>query len=389
MKKWQHVPRVVVNCANLHVGGGVAVATSFIQLLSEAEEKNGPNFEVHVLASSEVDENVRSLGVSIEEFGSYRVIDFFGLSSVWGGLGALLSGYDVVFTVFGPAYTLGVIDNHIVGFAQPNILYPVNPVYNDMMFLDKVITRLKFFVQKIFFSRASILVVELPHVEAGLRRQFFFKRHKIEMVESAVHSIYYKRERWDAVDFPSESPSVLKLGVVSKNYPHKNLSIFPRVREVLKRKFKLDVDFYVTLSEEEFNSCGDEFKNGVVNVGKLKLSQCPSFYEYLDGVVFPTFLECYSAVPIEALVMRKPLFVSDRSFMRDICVEHASYFDPMCEESIAISIFRHFNLPASTRSEAADAGYDYAMSLPSAYDRSERYLGIIKSIIERGDCSNV
>jgi glycosyltransferase involved in cell wall biosynthesis len=371
--------RILINCSNLHVGGGVAVASSVIDCISKMDSSTFDDLKIHLLVSTKVDGNLKSLGMHTSRFAKYEVADFYGVSAIWKGLGSKLGGYHAVFTVFGPAYTFRKIENHFVGFAQPNIIYPENPVFKDLSLINKVKTRLKYFFQKLFFSLASSMVVELPHVKNGLLQSIFFRNKKIYVVESAVHSVFSNKEEWEPLSGHKMESENVKLGLVSRNYPHKNLKVLPEVKRLLKDEFNMPVSLYVTFTDDEWHACDKNFQQSVVNVGPLKLSQCPSFYANLDGVIFPTVLECFSAVPIETFMLKKPLFVSDRSFIRDICGVHANYFDPLSPYSIAISIHKFFSLPAGVRSESTKRAHDFVQELPGPDVRALRYLDMIRS----------
>lgn len=379
--------KILINSSNLHLGGGVAVASSFIDCVSSGDAGHSDDLEIHLLVSSKVDQNVRSLRVDVTKFASYEVTDFYGVSALWKGLGKKLAGYDAVFTVFGPAYTLRRLKNHFVGFAQPNIIYPDNPVSKSLPLLQKAKVRAKYFFQKLFFALASGLVVELPHVKQGLRRFPLFRDKKIFVVESAVHSVYSRKEEWEPLAEGAMDSAILKLGLVSRNYPHKNLEVLPEVKRILKETFDMEVSLYVTFTEDEWETCDDNFRKSVINVGPLKLAQCPSFYAQLDGVVFPTVLECFSAVPIETFMLEKPLFVSDRGFIRDICGAHANYFDPLSPYSIAISIHQFFSLPTDVQHKRTMAAHKFVQSMPGPDVRAARYLDILRS--ELNECSQV
>ena len=357
----------------------MAVATSFIACLDNAVDSYADKLDIHLLISSKVNKNIKSLNVDVTKFHSYEVMDFYGVSALWKGLGKKIDGYDAVFTVFGPAYTLRRIKNHFVGFAQPNIIYPDNPIYKKFRLSEKVKIRIKYFLQKMFFSVASDLVVELPHVEQGLRRLSLFRNKRIYIVHSAVHTVYSRQDEWEPLGEGKMDSSKVKLGLVSRNYPHKNIGILPELKRILKEEFEMDISLYVTFTDDEWDLCDDQFRKSVINMGPLKLSQCPTFYDHLDGVVFPSVLECFSAVPIETFMLKKPLFVSDRSFMHDICAEHANYFDPLSPYSIAISIRQFFSLPADVRSERTKAAYNFVQSLPGPDARAGMYLDIIWS----------
>lgn len=367
--------RLLINCANLHIGGGVAVATSFIDCLSRLEFDD---IEICLLLSSSVDRNLKSLGTNMESFSSCFVIDYLGLDALWRGLHNHFRNFDLVFTVFGPVYFLFSNAQHIVGFAQPNIIYPVNPISIKLGLGKRLRLRAKYKIQELFFSKARSLIVELEHVERGLRKKFLFRKKRIYIVYSAVHSIYMEPERWESLYIP-ESDASIKLGIISRNYPHKNLKILPRIKDYLWDNHGLKVDFYVTFQPSEWLGCDSEFKRKIINVGGLTLNQCPSFYSLMDGVIFPSLLECFSAVPIEAMMVKKPLFASDLPFIRDVCGNFCNYFNPLDPQDIAKVICEYFNRSEKLQNDAIEKAYHHVQKYPGPIERANHYMRIIRN----------
>ena len=330
--------RLLINCSNLHVGGAVAVATSFIDCLSKAPR---PEFEVSLLLSSSVHANLASSKVDLSLFKNCRIADYQGARSIWQGIDRQFEGQDLVFTVFGPLYSFRMRTRHIFGFAQPLIIYPSNPVERQMSLWLRLKQRLKYKLQELYFARADQLIVELEHVKATLSEKFLFRNKPVHVVYNAVDAVFREPARRLAVGIPA-TPGAIRLGIVSRNYPHKNLACLPALKERLLDEHRLAVEFFVTFTDHEWLACTEPFRNSVSNVGALMLAQSPNFYAAMDGVIFPSLLECFSAVPIEAMTMKKPLFASDLPFIRDCCHEHANYFDPLDLASMARSIADYF-----------------------------------------------
>ena len=90
-----------------------------------------------------------------------------------------------------------------------------------------------------------------------------------------------------------------ELGLISRNYTHKNLCILPDVKSCLE-SFGISVSIYVTFTDKEWNSMSHAFRSSIINVGPLFASSCVDFYKSLDGLVFPSLLECFSVSPFEA-----------------------------------------------------------------------------------------
>jgi len=350
------------------------VATSFIDCLPVL---NHQYFDIHLLLSSEVNLNLEAIGTDMSSFSSCKVQDFFGMNAIWRGLSDHFKDIDIVFTVFGPAYFFFSRAIHLVGFAQPLIIYPNNPISARLSTLNSIVFHIKSRVQQYFFARADTLVVELEHVKVGLEKIEAFSHKPIYVVHSAVHTIFKDFKKWSPLVL-HQSNARLKLGVISRNYPHKNLQILAEVKRHLRERYNMSVDLYVTFQSNEWEKCDDRFKRDIINVGGLSLSQCPTFYSLMDGVIFPSLLECFSAVPIEAMLMKKPLFASDLPFMRDVCADCCSYFDPLSAEDIARVISSYFSKTEGWRNCWVNAAYEHVQRYPGPIDRAEMYMSIIK-----------
>lgn len=353
-----------INATNLHVGGGVQVAVSFLSELSRLPDLA---CTVDVWASSEVDHNLRELRIDTGVFNAYSVRDNQGVRQLWNGFNRVLRRYDTVFTVFGPLYALRAPRRSIVGFAQGWIAYPRSDAYALLSTRSRWLARLRFRLQAFFYQKADRLIVELPHVRDRLRTMGW--SNPVDVVANCISDIFFDPTRWHPVSVPCTNG--IKLGILSRDYPNKNLSILPSVKRYLKNEYGLDVAFLVTLSKNEWRSRDEDFRSQILNVGPLSVAQCPSFYKQLDGFVFPSLLESFSASPIEALAMGLPVFASDRPFVRDTCGDAPVYFDPGDPRSIAASIAGYFKAPRP-RSTCLPADY----TDPTV--RARRYMDIVR-----------
>lgn len=364
---------ILINASNLHQGGGVQVAISFLYELTVMKNDFS---SMHVIASSEVTEGLARLDTNTEIFGEYLTFDTFGMQAFNSKLNNRIKDYEVVFTIFGPNYLRVKAKNEIVGFAQSWMLSFDNPISNKMSFLSRQVLRAKFYLQWLFFLRADHYVVELEHVKEGLVQKKGVDESKISVVYNTVSSLYENKEKWSPV-LIKKNIKQISLGMVTRDYPHKNINILSEVAEILENQHNLKVCFYVTLDDTEWATKGEFFKKYVFTVGSLSPDKCPSFYQQMDGVVFPSLLECFSATPLEAMVMSKPLFASDRGFVRDICVEYAVYFDPLDANDIALKIAEYFKTNFNNI-ERLDRARNHALNFSSAKGRAEKYLEIIQ-----------
>lgn len=335
---------------------------------------------LHIYVSNEVASGLSRINVDTTVFGRYEVVDSYGLKSFFSKLNYKVKKYDVFFTVFGPNYLRAKAKNEIVGFAQSWILNFNNSISVNMSYFKRNVLRAKFYLQWLFFLRADHYIVELEHVKKGLMKNKGVDESKVSVVYNTVSSLYENKEQWSPVFFDKNKERI-SLGMVTRDYPHKNINILPVIAEILYNKYNLAVQFYVTLNEIEWATKDSFFKNYVTTIGSLSPDQCPSFYEQMDGVVFPSLLECFSATPLEAMVMSKPLFASDRGFVRDVCGDYATYFDPLDADDIALNIATYFKADTE-RSEQLQQARDHALNFSTAKGRAERYLEIIQQHLE-------
>jgi glycosyltransferase involved in cell wall biosynthesis len=363
--------RVLINASNLHVGGGVQVATSFIADIARL----GADFPIVVWASSKVAANLKGLNVDIHGFEDFQVANSFGVRFLFSRLNKRLSGFDVVFTVFGPLYSFNRSATKITGFAQGWVIYPANEVRSRQGRVARLMTAVRGRIQGRFFALSDVYVVESGHVKRRLRELGLANRQPVEVIPNCVSPVFFAPHLWAPLDVPYAGLAI-KIGFLGRNYLHKNLSILPAIRKILWESHGVNVEFFVTFRDDEWRLCSETFRSTIRNVGELSLAQCPSFYNAMDAIIFPSLLECFSATPLEAMAMRKQLFVSDRPFNRDVCGDFAHYIDPLNPVVAAGIIAEILARPADK--ETLDSAELHARTFSSSTERTEAYLKLIR-----------
>lgn len=371
--------KFLINASNLHNGGGVQVAVSVIYELSLLPALAG---ELDVVVSDEVHSALLDVRCNRQLFARYVIFNTYGLSSLWSDFCVDLNGYDVVLTIFGPLYRMKFNAVNIVGFAQSWISVPNNEVYLILPILQKIKLKLKFFLQEFFFRQANRLIVELEHVKDALVNVGIAKSEDVDVVYNCLSSLYFCQDDWQSLSREIYTKR-FSIGFVGRDYIHKNTKILPSIKRILMNEYGVDVDFYVTFNDEEWDVKSADFKESIINVGALNVTQCPSFYQKMDAVIFPSLLECFSATPLEAMVMRKPLFASDRRFVRDVCGDHVMYFDPLSPESAAEVIAYYLNNQSGNDQVFLDRAYNHVINFSTAKKRALDYVGIMKKALSR------
>ena len=94
--------KALINSSNLHAGGGVQVAISFLYELSLIQKNN--DVSIDVIVSTEVADGLARLKTNTSVFTNYEIINTYGLKAFFSSLNSRIKKYDAVFTVFGPNY---------------------------------------------------------------------------------------------------------------------------------------------------------------------------------------------------------------------------------------------------------------------------------------------
>ncbi|WP_404971978.1 glycosyltransferase [Vibrio campbellii] len=326
-----------INATNLHVGGGVQVATSFISELISLIEKDfvdGSLFNVFV---SEKVSNCLDVTTKVELLNMFIVENVHGFSKPSEKTLNIFRSSDVTFTIFGPCYFSLGKSTHVCGFAQPWILYPDNEVYLTKGMLRKLLIKSKYFIQYLYFKSSDVLVVEANHVENQLRKLGY--NRKIEVVPNCVSSFYSNADTNVVFGYKGKKT----IGFIGRAYEHKNLAVLKDVNNILLRKYNQKINFLFTLSDLEMLDLKFDIIENFYSVGEIKPADCIKFYNSIDATIFPSFLECFSATPIESIKMNKPIIGSDRHFLKEFAKEAALYFDPQNPEDIAEKVNEFFS----------------------------------------------
>lgn len=371
--------RVLVNLSNLHVGGGVQVAVSFLEDLSKIVPLLDNNILYSVFYSTAVKENL-SLNFCSSVFENITEVNLFQAGFLSKEKRELFSGFDLCFTLFGPLYFKPRVKKHICGFAQAWIAYPENLAYQKLSFKNWFFNKIKFKFQFILFRSYDHLIVEQVHVKNALVN-LGIASTEIYVVDNCISDIYNHPESWLPIEFNMDLLfNKITLGFIGRAFSHKNVKILGEVNEILFSKYNMDCNFLFSFTEEEMDSCEFDCLSNFYSTGPLQVSQCPNFYNLIDALVFPSLLECFSASPIEALKMNTTVIASDLPFVKDVCSDSAFYFDPLNKEDIAHTIFTVFS-DNSLRQSKKKIGHEIIKSLPTSKDRADSYVSIINEVI--------
>lgn len=351
--------KVLLDASNLHSGGGVQVAASFLnELFTLGEDSPAWLPNADIVASGSV-----AMNLAAEPRSAVRTADSRP------GAGFLVPArhdYDVAFTIFGPTYRRRAGRVEIVGFADPTVPATEWADTNLRALVKRAVKRSRI--------RAADYVVVESQAFARQTESIGVSADRIVVVPNACATAV----RSDAGG-PARNPAVeadLRFFYPARPYLHKNHRFLPEVREELMKTYGLDVRFIVTLSESELAALGMDVDAACIGVGVVAVNDLAALYEGADGVFFPSLLEVSSVTPLEALAVGAPLFASDRDFVRQSAEDAAVYFDPRDPSAAARAVFEGLADLDGTWSRVC-RGLEIVDAMPSARDRALTYVKLI------------
>ena len=316
--------KIVINTAHQRFGGAIQVALSFIK-----ECQNFPENQYYVWIGQGVGKTLDPEdfpeNFHFQNF-DFGVIKFKTIKKIQKTLRPLEKKIkpDVLISTSGPTYYYSEAPQ-IIGFNLGLYIYPESPFVKKLSFKEKLKLTLKKKAHFYYFKRdATAFVTQTTDVNQRVRKAL--KTNKVYTVTNTA-SNYYKDWQAYPMKLPQEPMGVFRFICISSYYEHKNLELIPKVLEELKQKQITNVEFVLTLKNEDFKSKIGHHQN-IKNVGPIPPRECPSLYNECDALFLPTLAECFSASYPEAMIMEKPIITTDLGFAKSICGKAALYFAP-------------------------------------------------------------
>lgn len=368
--------KIIINASLNYIGGGLQVALSFINECVKFSDNNyyvmmGPNVSQHINTS-----------LFPSNFNFYLIpkLKFWEYDSFLSRLEAIINP-DVVFSIFGPVYWRPKA-KHVMGFAMGHYLYPDSPYWAHVSILSKLVWFLKRNIHFYYFNRdADAFILETKDAANRLFRLLKKPCFVVSNTYSSFFSNYLNTEAPIKTRcFFKKRPENFYLVSVCTPYPHKNLSIIPRVLDVLYSKGIRNISFILTIAKSDYDKMFDKkYSNNIISVGVLSPKDVPCLYSECNATFVPSLLECYTANFPESMIMEKPILASDLSFAHSICEDAALYFNPLDPEDIADKIIQVFE-NKEIYNYLVDKGSDRLKHFCDSYKRAELYLDICKKI---------
>lgn len=363
--------RILIDNSNLFAGGGVQVATSFLNDLKDLQSS-----DIYYIVQS-----VNSARQIYKEEFSDRFV-FFDLTSeqqpVIKRVQELkrierLVKPDIIFTVFGPSYYKSRSPK-VVGFAIPHIIYSNSPFFSKISFLERYKINVTSYLKNIFFKNNSDALIFESEDAMGIYLSKIKKPIKSYVVSNTLNSIFNNADLWKNITIEKACFNILYL---TANYPHKNLNIIPDIIDYLILNDRLDnFKFNLSVNKEEL-MFDDRYDKYINYLGNVDIMNVPSLYKEMDLLLMPSLLEVFSTSYLEAMYMQIPIISSDMSFARDICADSALFADPLDAADYADKILLLYT-NKELYNNLVKKGAENLKRFGTSMDRTKKYLEILK-----------
>ncbi|WP_294819430.1 glycosyltransferase [uncultured Flavobacterium sp.] len=375
--------RILINTATTYKGGGVQVASSFIE-----ECRNFPEHEYHVILGVGI-AKITDTTTFPPNFTFYkipyrpaeRVFSFKDQAAFMKEVEKKAQP-ECVFTTSGPAYWRPKAP-HLMGFNLAHYLYPESQFYKIISKVAVIRWKLRGMVIKHFFEHdADAYVVQTDDINERLVK--WLGNPDVHTVTNTYGSQYDRETSGGAQFLPDNRGEEFRLLMLSSYYPHKNFEIINEIVSQLDySKGGRAVKFVVTLPDDVYKRLfTEENRRHIYNVGPVKPVDCPQLYTECDAVFTPTLLECFSATYAEGMKMKVPIVTTDLGFAHTVCGDAALYFTPLDAGDAIKKILLLCNDEQLQR-KLVEAGQESMKKFNSSRERAIKFLEISENLIKK------
>lgn len=367
--------KAFIDCTPLTVGGGVQVALGLLAALQESNSVNWIAAAPHMMRAAMPPDLARDGRVRFVEKRS--MVDRYSIAR---SLARMEGAFQpqVVFTVFGPQMFRPRAP-HLVGFAQPHMIYGPSEDLPRRSLKDRMGDMLR----SIVFRRADHIVVETETARQRFAERVGFELDRIHVIPNAPNQLLRRlpeTQRGSGDRFTIFMPSAW--------YAHKNLQMAPLVAAIMRELAPdLDFRFRLTLPPD-----GDGWRlvarkaaelgvsNRVETMGAVRITDLPKAYGEASVVYLPTVREVSTAVYPESFFFRRPLVTSDTDFARDLCGD-AAIFTPPRDARAAAERLLELARQSDLRQRVVAAGKEQlARAYPTPPQKFEMQLALLEKV---------
>jgi glycosyltransferase involved in cell wall biosynthesis len=371
--------KILVDCSNLHYGGAMQVARSFLWHASrDRQNRYDYSFVVHEALAKQCP----WLSDVVYQSTESPLRDSKVAQAVLASIDSVKP--DLVYSIFGPTVQYTRCP-HICGLANAWVSHAL---ISDFFRSSGVLAGAKkWAVSKVLgykVRRYRHIIFETAIARATYCHRFRYPIEQTSVVSNTIPS---------SVDLVSEPPNLadaMKVQVLclASYYPHKNLESIPRVACLLKQQTDRRFVFQLTLDPEIYRRHllplveKLEVADAVVNLGPIPVSGLQSLYAKAHIVYQSSLLETFSAVYAEGLATRRYLLLHDQPAARVVCGDAGIYVNSQNSNSVCQAVL---GILAGQQQNVFDH-YDEALEkLPSPIQKYQACTAVFDQTLAQGN----
>ena len=366
---------ILINGVSAKSAGGKSILTNFLELINHKEI----DFKyIVIIPPGHNYEKYKNENVIIIPFNNNKFLGIANLFFYLVYVKKIIKRYRIELVFNFSDVIIPLKSKQLFLFDWPYAVYPESKVWQKMSFFE--FFRRKF---KLFLFKNTVrfpITIYAQTVSSAERLSRLYTIDKIGILPNALSIQNIQDSVYKDFMFPENRTKFLCL---SKYYIHKNLEILLPLARLIKQN-NLAYSIVITIEKSDHRNAkklleaiiDEELENIIINVGTVNMEHIPSLYKQVDAIFFPTLLESFSGIYIEAMHHLKPIFTSDMDFARDVCGEAAIYFNPLNTDEVFNAIKQCSD--ESLMKEIISAGEKRLGSFLSWEDVSDRILNEIK-----------
>lgn len=264
---------------------------------------------------------------------------------------------DVIYTISSPCY-FSFKTTEVMRFANAWVTNPNKESWKSQKPLIRIYNYFFFIYQRWFLKRCKFFITQSNIVGNELAKISKQPANHIKVIPNVLPAVFK-----NAIIDKQLSPDWVDVACIGNPYPHKNISIVPKVLLSLKEKGFSNIRFHLTIPDgnplinEIMDSC---IKFGVVNCiinhGRCSQVQLIEVYNHCSICFLPTLLETFSATSLEAMHFGLDIVASDYAFNREVIGNAGLYYsslEPVDAANKIILIINNEDVRVKMREERA------------------------------------
>lgn len=247
---------------------------------------------------------------------------------------------DLIYTISSPCY-FSFKTPEVMRFANAWVTNPNKYAWRALSFKAWLRMKLYRINQLRMLRKARYIITQSETVGKGLVKILNLPEKNVKVVPNVLPKVFYSVVVERELD-----NNFVDIACVAAPFPHKNLSIVPKVLKALEKKHGItNARMHLTIPNDDSTMKGimDEcneygLDNCIVNHGRCPQKQLSDIYNRCSICFLPTLLETFSATSLEAMYFGLDIIATDFEFNREVIADAGLYYKPTDAEDAAAKI---------------------------------------------------